>query len=114
MTGVEKVFLDGDFNSYTFEDPMQVLYDAGYTSLEQEFDTGSTYVFGGMVGSLDHGLANDAALGSTTGADVWQINAVESVAHEYSRFNYNITQFYEATPYRSSDHNPLVFGIDVR
>lgn len=114
LTAVEKVFLDGDFNSYTFEDPMQVLYDAGYASLEQEFDTGSTYVFGGMVGSLDHGLANDAALGSTTGADVWQINAVESVAHEYSRFNYNITQFYEATPYRSSDHNPLVFGIDVR
>jgi predicted extracellular nuclease len=114
QTSVEKVFLDGDFNSYTFEDPMQVLYDAGYASLEQEFDTGSTYVFGGMVGSLDHGLANAAALGSTTGADVWQINAVESVAHEYSRFNYNITQFYEPTPYRSSDHNPLVFGIDVR
>lgn len=114
QTSVEKVFLDGDFNSYTFEDPMEVLYEAGYASLEQEFDAGSTYVFGGMVGSLDHGLANAAALDSTTGADVWQINAVESVAHEYSRFNYNITQFYEPTPYRSSDHNPLVFGIDVR
>lgn len=113
-TEVEKVYLDGDFNSYTFEDPMEVLYAAGYASLEEEFGTGSTYVFGGMIGSLDHGLANDAALGSTTGAAVWNINSVESVAHEYSRFNYNITQFYAPTPYRSSDHDPIVFGIDVR
>lgn len=113
-TEVAKVFLDGDFNSYTFEDPMEVLYEAGYASLEEEFDAGTTYVFGGMVGSLDHGLANEAALASVTGADVWNINSVESVAHEYSRYNYNVTQFYAETPYRSSDHDPIVFGIDVR
>ncbi len=31
--GVAKVFLTGDFNAYTQEDPMQVLYDAGYTKV---------------------------------------------------------------------------------
>lgn len=111
---VEKVYLDGDFNSYTYEDPMEVLYAAGYASLEEAYAASPTYVFGGMVGSLDHALANAAALGSTTGADVWNINSVESVAHEYSRHNYNVTQFYAETPYRSSDHDPLVFGIQVR
>ncbi|WP_206062809.1 ExeM/NucH family extracellular endonuclease [Nocardioides piscis] len=111
---VEKVYLDGDFNSYTFEDPMKVLYDAGYASLGEAYGASPTYVFGGMVGSLDHALANPAALASTTGADVWNINSVESVAHEYSRHNYNVTQFYAETPYRSSDHDPLVFGVDVR
>ena len=30
--GTDKVFLVGDFNSYTQEDPMQVLYDAGYVN----------------------------------------------------------------------------------
>jgi 5'-nucleotidase len=115
ITEVEKVYLDGDFNSYTFEDPMQVLYDAGYSSLAQEYDARPTYLFGGLVGSLDHALANEAALGTTTGADVWNINSVESPALEYSRHNYNVTQLFDpTTPFRSSDHDPLVFGVDVR
>jgi 5'-nucleotidase len=113
-TGVEKVYLNGDFNSYSFEDPMRVLHDAGYTSLQQRYDTDPTFLFGGLVGSLDHGLANEAALGTTTGADVWNINSVESPALEYSRHNYNITLLFDATtPYRSSDHDPIVFGVDV-
>ncbi len=112
--GVEKVYLDGDFNSYTYEDPMLALYDEGYTNLATQFDGGSTYLFDGLVGSLDHGLANSAALASTTGATVWNINSVESVALEYSRYNYNVTLFYDgSTPYRASDHDPLVFGIDT-
>ena len=114
-TEVEKVYLDGDFNAYTFEDPMQVLYDAGYASLQQAYDARPTYLFGGLVGSLDHGLANEAALGTTTGADVWNINSVESPALEYSRHNYNATLLFDATtPFRSSDHDPIVFGVDVR
>ena len=32
-TGVGRVFLTGDFNSYTREDPLQKLYDAGYTDV---------------------------------------------------------------------------------
>ena len=31
--GSDKVFLTGDFNSYTREDPLQKLYDAGYTDI---------------------------------------------------------------------------------
>ncbi len=112
--GVAKVYLDGDFNSYTFEDPMLALYDAGFTNLATEFDAGHTYLFGGLVGSLDHGLASAAALSSTTGATVWNINSVESVALEYSRHNYNATLFYDGqTPYRASDHDPILFGIDT-
>ncbi len=37
--GTEQVFLTGDFNSYTKEDPMQVLYDAGYTDIGSTFPT---------------------------------------------------------------------------
>ncbi len=35
---IEAVFLAGDFNSYTQEDPMQVLYDDGYTNLKSTTD----------------------------------------------------------------------------
>jgi predicted extracellular nuclease len=109
----DKVFLSGDFNSYTQEDPLQHLYDAGYVDLgSREAPGESTYLFDGLVGSLDHVLANPAALATVTGAHVWNINSVESVALEYSRYNYNATNFYTDAPWRASDHDPLLVGID--
>lgn len=112
---VERVFLAGDLNSYSAEDPMQVLHEAGFTSIGSERDPGTySYLFGGLVGSLDHVLGNDAAMRTVRGADVWEINAAESVALEYSRFNYNLTDFYRAGPFRASDHNPLKVGITTR
>ena len=112
--GAETVFLSGDLNAYTREDPMQTLYDAGYTDIGSAEDPEEyTYLFGGTVGSLDHILGNAAAMKTVTGADVWNISSVESVALEYSRFNYNATDFYDPGPYRSSDHDPLVVGLDL-
>jgi len=111
-TGIEKAFLTGDFNAYTFEDPMVVLAEAGYTNLGATLTDKATYLFGGLVGSLDHMLANEAALPGVTAADIWNINAAEPLALEYSRFNYNATDFYEESPYRSSDHDPIIVGFD--
>lgn len=112
--GTDKVFLTGDFNSYTEEDPLQVLYAHGYTNLESTTDPGeATYSFDGLSGSLDHVLANPAAEAMVTGVDVWQINAEESVAFEYSRTNYNATDFYAPDQFRASDHDPEVVGLDL-
>jgi len=112
--GTDRVFLSGDFNSYTQEDPLKVLYAAGYTDIgSAEHPDEHTYLFGGVVGSLDHVLANSAAMGTVTGAHVWNINSVEPVALEYSRYNYNATAFYEDNPFRASDHDPLVVGLDT-
>jgi predicted extracellular nuclease len=111
-TSTRAVVLAGDFNSYTMEDPMDVLYDAGYTDVGSLFDEGSySYSFSGLSGSLDHILVNDAALRMATGADHWNINAGESLALEYSRFNYHATSFHVPGPYRSSDHDPVVLGL---
>ncbi|MDQ0260958.1 ExeM/NucH family extracellular endonuclease [Sinomonas atrocyanea] len=108
----DKVLLVGDFNAYQFEDPIKVLTDAGY--IDQEARTGKhTYAFGGMVGSLDHVLASPAADAAVSGADVWNINAYESIALEYSRYNYNVTDYYVADQYRSSDHDPFVLGMNL-
>ena len=46
-------------------------------------------------------------------ADVWSVNAYESVGLEYSRFNYNVVPLFQESPYRSSDHDPLVVGLDL-
>ena len=111
--GTEEIFLAGDFNAYTQEDPMQVLYDAGYTNLESDTPGEVTYSFSGLSGSLDHVLANDAAVELVTGVDIWNINSGESVAFEYSRTNYNLTDFYAPGPFRASDHDPEVIGLDL-
>lgn len=112
--GVPKVFLAGDFNAYSMEDPVQALERAGYTRLASDTPGEWSYSFDGMSGSLDHVLANDAALADVTGVDTWEINANEAVAFEYSRHNDNVTDLYEPGVFRASDHNPELVGIDVR
>ncbi|HWJ07805.1 MAG TPA: ExeM/NucH family extracellular endonuclease [Nocardioides sp.] len=111
--GVEAVFLAGDFNSYTEEDPMHALYGAGFDAISSDDSSDDSYSFDGLSGSLDHVLGNAAAVAMVTGADVWEINADESVAFQYSRFNYNVTQLYAPDQFAASDHNPEVVGIDV-
>ncbi|RZI95662.1 MAG: ExeM/NucH family extracellular endonuclease, partial [Microbacterium sp.] len=111
---VDAVALVGDFNSYGQEDPLQVLYDDGYTDVEQHFEVSTqSYSFSGLSGSLDHVLLNEAALRRATGADVWNINSGESVALEYSRFRSHGTEFYAPDVYRSSDHDPVLVGLQA-
>ncbi len=111
--GTDKVLLTGDFNSYTQEDPMQVLYGAGYTAIDSDTADEWTYSFGGQSGSLDHVLANPAARGLVAGADVWGINSGESVAWEYSRTNYNVSDLYQPNMFRASDHDPEIVGLNI-
>ncbi|QGH70613.1 ExeM/NucH family extracellular endonuclease [Pseudactinotalea sp. HY158] len=108
---VDDVFLAGDFNSYTMEDPILAFADDGYDVI----DNGETsYVYDGKIGSLDHVLANDSAMDRVTGSDIWAINAEESVLGEYSRYNYTESDLFQGdNPFRSSDHNPAIVGVDV-
>ncbi len=108
----EAVALVGDFNAYTREDPLQVLGDAGYVDAVALLAPGQySYSFQGLSGSLDHVLLNEAAVARATGADVWEINAPESIALEYSRYGYHGTTFFAPDAYRSSDHDPVVVGL---
>ncbi|WP_285320568.1 ExeM/NucH family extracellular endonuclease [Pseudarthrobacter sp. lyk4-40-TYG-27] len=114
----DKVFLIGDFNSYGKEDPINVLTGAGYVNQDDKARNADgtakhSYLFGGLVGSLDHILASPAANAVVTGADIWNINSVESVALEYSRYNNNVTDYYAPDQFRASDHDPVVVGLDL-
>ncbi len=110
--GTDDVFLLGDFNAYTKEDPIEKLREFGFEPLET--GTGKySYSFSGQSGSLDHVLASPSARELVTGTDIWNINAVEALALEYSRYNYNALNFYDTSPYRSSDHDPVIVGLDL-
>jgi 5'-nucleotidase len=109
-SGSDQVLLLGDFNAYTQEDPMQALYDKGFTDLHTTRAPGrSSYVFGGETGSLDHGLATASLADRVTGVDIWNINSVESYAFQYDVY----APFYDDGPYRASDHDPVVIGLET-
>ena len=112
--GITKMFLTGDFNAYSEEDPIQVLEGRGYTNLESDTAGEESYSFSGQSGSLDHVFANAAALADVEGVDIWDINASESIAYQYGRYNYNVTDFFDGTvPFGASDHNPELVGINT-
>jgi uncharacterized protein len=109
-TGDGDVLLMGDINAYTEEDPIIDLERAGYADLGEEFDPGRySYVFDEQSGSLDHALATTALEKKVTDLVHWNINAVESFAYQYS----GDPALYVPDPYRSSDHDPLLLGLDL-
>ncbi|HEY9737386.1 MAG TPA: ExeM/NucH family extracellular endonuclease [Trichocoleus sp.] len=104
----------GDLNAYRFEDPITTLTNAGYTSLfgPQSY----SYQFQGQWGSLDHALASGSLASQVTGAAKWHINADEPVALDYNLNFKSAAQqasFYSADPFASSDHDPLVVGLNL-
>jgi predicted extracellular nuclease len=109
-TGDQDVVLMGDLNAYSQEDPVEELRAAGWTDLGERFDPGRySYVFDGLSGSLDHALATAALTAKVTDVVHWNVNSVESAAYQYD----GDPALYAADPYRSSDHDPLVVGIDL-
>ncbi|MCO1696302.1 ExeM/NucH family extracellular endonuclease [Pseudomonas aeruginosa] len=110
----------GDLNSYAKEDPVNVIRSAGYTDLvarQAGAGKGYSYVFSGQSGYLDHALANASLARQVRGAMEWHINADEPRVLDYNvEFKTPRQQdsLYNAEPYRASDHDPVVIGIDLR
>lgn len=108
----------GDLNSYAKEDPMAALEAGGYTNLEIAFEgpNGYSYVFGSQAGSLDHSMANASLLPQVTGATTWHINADEPGVLDYNvefKSPGQIVSLFNADQFRTSDHDPLLIGLDL-
>ncbi|ARC58118.1 Endonuclease YhcR [Frondihabitans sp. 762G35] len=107
-SGSDDVLLMGDFNAYSQEDPIQVFQDAGYRDLVASEGSGYTYSFDGELGSLDHSIATPSLAAKLTKAAVWNINSPEWSDRGYA---YPATD--PTSPFRSSDHDPVVVGFDT-
>jgi len=108
----------GDLNAYAKEDPINVIRAAGYTDLLARFvgPDAYSYVFAGQSGYLDHGLASASLAAQVKGATEWHINADEPRVLDYNlefKTPRQQTLLYSAEPYRASDHDPLVIGVDL-
>jgi predicted extracellular nuclease len=116
----------GDLNSYAQEDPIDAV-QAGpddtlgtaddYTNLIAQYQGAHAYsfVFDGMAGYLDHALSNQSLTAQVTGATEWHINADEPDLLDYDTSFKPPAQdaIYEPNEYRSSDHDPVVVGLQL-
>ncbi len=112
--GESDVLVMGDINSYLNEDPTVVLETAGFESLLKRMPANDryTYVFGGETGALDHGYASSSMRAQVTGVGVWHINADEPPVIDYNT-EFKPDDRYAATPFRASDHDPVILGITL-
>ncbi|MDB5896329.1 MAG: extracellular nuclease-like protein [Rhodoferax sp.] len=118
--GGPDVLLLGDFNAYAQEDPIALLTDHGFVDQVGRFDGfGYSYVFNGAAGRLDHAFATASLSGKVTRAVEWHINADEPALLDYRLASKQpacaacAPDLYSVTPYRASDHDPVVLGLDL-
>jgi uncharacterized protein len=112
--GETDVLMMGDFNSYLLEDPPKALEAAGHESLLKRVPANDryTYVFSGETGALDHAYASDSLKSQVTGVGVWHINADEPTVLDYNTES-KPDDRYAASPYRASDHDPVLVGLTL-
>lgn len=111
------VLIIGDLNSYAKEDPITAIKSAGFTNLTEAFEGagGYSYAFNAEFGHLDHALGTATLVTQTAGAESWHVNADEPVYYDYNVENKNVAQqaINVGTPYRYSDHDPVVIGLNL-
>ena len=125
-SGDPDVMIIGDLNAYDEEDPITAIRegaddtagtDDDYTDLVEQFqgEFGYSYVFDGQFGYLDYALVSQSLREQVTGATEWHINADEPDAFDYNTNFRPAGQqaLYEPTPYRASDHDPVVVGLTL-
>ncbi len=119
--GTPQVVMLGDFNAYAKEDPILALTgDGSIVDQVGRFDPADySYVFDAMAGRLDHGFSTVELSPKVVYATSWHINADEPILLDY---NLELKQpacascgpdYYTPTAFKSSDHDPMVMGLDL-
>jgi hypothetical protein len=115
----------GDLNSYAREDTITEIKAGSddvagtsddFTNLISHYQGvyAYSYTFDGQAGYLDHALANASLSAQITGAVDWHINSDEPDILDYDTTFKPDEQdaLYEVNQYRTSDHDPVVVGMN--
>ena len=117
--GETRVLVIGDLNAYGQEDPIDAMRANGLVDLREHLakedksekaEGHYSFIYYGQSGSMDHAMATESLAADITGIATWHINADEPKFLDYNQ-EFNPATLYEANPFRSSDHDPVVIGI---
>ena len=114
----DPILIIGDLNSYAKEDPIVEIESAGFTNLVNYFggDQAYSFTFDGLLGYLDHALANNQAFAKIVDVTEWHINADEPIILDYNlEFKSESQQetFFAADSFRMSDHDPVLIALQL-
>jgi NAD pyrophosphatase/5'-nucleotidase NadN len=119
-TGVNDpdILVIGDLNAYAMEDPINVFAQNNYTNLAGPFigKKAWSYVYFGQAGYLDYAISSPHLTPYISSVHYWHINADEPICLDYNMEYKNdaqIAYYYEDHPFRSSDHDPVIIGLDL-
>jgi predicted extracellular nuclease len=109
-SGSDLAMIVGDLNAYSMEDPIRLLTAASWRDAfaGQRGPAPYSYVYDAQIGRLDHALLSPSLAARLAGAAEWHSNADEPDSRGYQ------TRPGDRTPWRSSDHDPLVAGFRLR
>lgn len=114
--GDPDVLIIGDMNSNGFENSINYITGKGYVNQVERFERplgmAYSYVFNGQASYLDHALASATLSPQVAGVYEWHINSDEPSVIDYN-LDGKPQDFYTDTPYRTSDHDPLLISLNL-
>ena len=103
----EDILLVGDYNSYTYEQPLQTIIQAGYEDVLMHYaPEGYSYVYYSEAGYLDRVFASPSMRAQVTQIQPYHLNA----DYFYSR---GFKRGLDETIFRYADHDPILIHIKL-
>ncbi len=103
----EDILLVGDYNSYTYEQPLQTIIQAGYTDVLMQYaPEGYSYVYYSEAGYLDRVFASPTMSTQVAQVQPYHLNA----DYFYSR---GFKRGLDETIFRYADHDPILIHIKL-
>ena len=103
----EDILLVGDYNSYTHEQPLQTIIQAGYADVLMQYaPEGYSYVYYSEAGYLDRVFASPTMSTQVTKVQPYHLNA----DYFYSR---GFKRGLDETIFRYADHDPILIHVQL-
>ncbi len=112
------VLIIGDLNAYAKEDPVRAFTGNGWVNLTEAYrgTDAYSYAFDGQWGYLDHALATPSLASQVVSVAEWHVNADEPNVLDYNT-NFKtpgqINSLFAPDPFRNSDHDPVIVGLQL-
>jgi predicted extracellular nuclease len=104
----EDILLVGDYNSYTYEQPLQTIIQAGYEDVLMHYaPEGYSYVYYSEAGYLDRVFASPTMTNQITLIQPYHLNA----DYFYSR---GFKRGLDDTIFRYADHDPILIHLKLK